>query len=184
MDLPNFGWVAPPLLDLRRLGLIYHQRCSILLRLVGPTGEMIVSANNSHAWKRVPMSEVPEVIRGQVPQVRAMPPMTWNGTLVGATETETHYLHLSAFPCEKCNGPLIAGSIGTRHDDISQETDIRKVGAACIACGFRPEIMVESSMKHSFRPIEWNWVIHDQAQPAGPSANALPAELSQDDARP
>jgi len=146
---------------------------------------MIVGREQFTCLEEVPMSEVPGAINGQVPQVRAMPPMTWKGTLVGAAETETHYLHLSAFPCEKCNGPVIAGSLGTRHDAITQETDVRKVGAACIVCGFRPEIMVESSMQHSFRPIEWNWVIHDQAQPTSPSADPLPAELSQDaDAKP
>jgi hypothetical protein len=26
-----------------------------------------------------------------------MPPMTWNGALVAAAETATHYLHLAAF---------------------------------------------------------------------------------------
>ena len=66
---------------------------------------------------------------------RMMPAMTWNGALVGPLETATHYLHLTAFPCQKCNGPVIAGSLGTRHDNITQETDIRLVGAICIACG-------------------------------------------------
>src|SRR5580765_1557142 len=87
-----------------------------------------------------------------------MSPMTWNGTLVDAAETATHYLHLSAFRCEKCNGPVIAGSLGTRLDDISQETDIRKIGAVCIACRFRPEIIAEQS--------HWRWK-------AGPSPGWL-----------
>lgn len=90
---------------------------------------------------------------------RAVPPMTWNGTLAGVAETKTHYLHLSAFPCEKCSGPVILGSLGTRLGDISQETDIRKIGAACIACGFRPETMLEPSVGHRFRPVEWKWAI-------------------------
>jgi hypothetical protein len=112
--------------------------------------------------------------------------MTWNGTLVDASNTVTHYLHLSAFPCEKCNGPVIAGSLGTRRDDISQETDIRKIGAACIACGFSPEKMVEPAVDHRFRPVEWKWAIkpHLQARqessPADSSDDPLSVELSQD----
>jgi hypothetical protein len=111
------------------------------------------------------MSEVPVVSDGPVANGRAMPPMTWNGTLVAATETATHYLHLSAFACENCNGPVIAGFMGTRHDDISKETDIRSVGAACLACGFRPEILLEPSVEHRFRPVEWNCAVPDRAQP-------------------
>jgi hypothetical protein len=111
---------------------------------------------------------------------RVAPPMTWSGTLVNAPDTVTHYLHLSAFPCEKCNGPVIAGSLGTRHDDISQETDIRKIGAACISCGFMPEKLAEPSVDHRFRPVEWNWAIKTQSPPTPPTEDSLSAELSQD----
>jgi hypothetical protein len=131
------------------------------------------------------MSHLPVASDDAAVRARAMPPMTWNGTLVTATETQTHYLHLAAFPCAKCNGPVIVGSLGTRRDDISQETDIRSVGAVCIACGLRPEIILEPSVEHRFRPVEWNWVIQDHAQPSGSNADLLPAELSQDaDAKP
>jgi hypothetical protein len=105
--------------------------------------------------------------------------MTWNGSRVSAEDTETHYLHLSAFPCEKCSGPVIVGLMGTRRDDISKETDIRKVGAACIACGFKPEIMVEPAVEHQFRPVEWNWVIRDNNLVAGSNADPLPADSPQ-----
>jgi len=91
-----------------------------------------------------------------------------------------HYLHLSAFPCEKCNGPVVVGWLGTRHDDLSKETNIRQVGAACIACGFMPQTMIEPSVGHHFRPVEWKSVIKEQAQPAGDGANPLVAELSRD----
>ena len=107
--------------------------------------------------------------------------MTWNGTLVDAADTETYYLHLSAFPCEKCNGPVVAGSLGTRHDHISKETDIRNIGAACIACGFRPEFMVEPAVEHRFRPVEWKWTIKDQPRPAGPGRLPIPADLSHEE---
>jgi hypothetical protein len=42
------------------------------------------------------------------------------------------YLHLSAYSCDKCAGPVIAGSIGVRENEISKETDIRGVGAICL----------------------------------------------------
>ena len=105
------------------------------------------------------MSEVPEFSDDPVVHNRMMPPMTWNGTLGGPEETATHYLHLTAFPCQKCNGPVIAGTLGTRHDDISRETDIRVVGAICIACGLRPEAILAPAVDHRFRPVEWRWAI-------------------------
>jgi hypothetical protein len=104
------------------------------------------------------MSEVPELSDDPIAN-RMMPPMTWNGALVGPLETATHYLHLTAFPCQKCNGPVIVGSLGTRHDVITQETEIRAVGAICIACGSRPEAILASAVDHGFRPIEWRWAI-------------------------
>ena len=100
----------------------------------------------------------------------AVPPMTWNGTLVSSTATMKHYLHLSAFPCQQCNGPVIAGWMGTRDDGISQETNVRKVGAACIACGFRPETIPAPAVGLCFRPAEWKWTIKDPAL-----GNACPA---------
>lgn len=126
------------------------------------------------------MSQTPLSSDAPVVGARAMPPMTWSGTMVGALETVTHYLHLSAFPCEKCNGPVIAGSLGTRHDVITQETDIRPIGAICLSCGFRPEIVLEPSKDHRFRPVEWNLTIRDLAGPALSADDALTAELSQD----
>jgi hypothetical protein len=107
----------------------------------------------------VPESDVPVVNK------RMMPPMTWNGTLAGAAETATHYLHLTAFPCQKCNGPVISGSLGIRHDVITQETEVHAVGAICIACGSRPEAILAPAVDHGFRPIEWRWAIKPPSQP-------------------
>jgi hypothetical protein len=115
--------------------------------------------------KESPMPEVPELSDELVVNARAMPPMTWNGSLVGPLETARHYLHLTAFLCQKCNGPVIAGSLGTRHDNITQETDIRPVGAICIACGFRPEAILPSTVDRGFRPVEWPWAIKPSSQP-------------------
>lgn len=124
------------------------------------------------------MPQVPIAGDASMVQARAMPSMTWNGTLVGLTDTETHYLHLSVFPCEKCNGPVIAGSMGTRHDDISQEMDIKPVGAACIGCGFRPEVAIERAVDHRFRPVEWKWMIKGATQPTDLSGASRPADAS------
>jgi hypothetical protein len=126
------------------------------------------------------MSQVPALSDDPKVTSRTMPATTWNGTLVEAAETVTHYLHLTAFPCEKCNGPVIAGSMGTRHDDISQETDVRAVGTVCIACGFRPEFMLEPSVDHRFRPVEWRWEIKHVPRPVFGTEDPLSAELSQD----
>jgi hypothetical protein len=139
--------------------------------------EMMV-LEESQSLGRGLMSQVPVLGDGSAARARAMPPMTWNGSLVSASETQTHYLHLSAFPCEKCSGPVVAGSLGTRRDDISQETDIRSVGAVCIACGLRPETILEPSVEHRFRPVEWKLAIKEHAQPAGPGIEQLPSELA------
>ena len=47
------------------------------------------------------------------------------------------YLHLCAYPCDACDGPVIAGSLAVRENEISKETDIREVGAICLSCGHR-----------------------------------------------
>ena len=111
------------------------------------------------------MSKVPELSDDPVVNARTMPPMTWNGVLVCPLETATHYLHLTAFPCQKCNGPVIVGSLGTRHDNITQETDIRAVRAICIACATRPEAILPSSVDQGFRPVEWPWAIKSPSRP-------------------
>jgi hypothetical protein len=137
--------------------------------------EMNVIPITQNALKKSPVSQVPS----QVPAV-SDDPVVKARTMPDLAETATHYLHLSASPCEKCNGPVIAGSLGTRRDDISQETDIKTVGAICIACGFRPEFVVEPSVDHHFRPVEWRWAIKQLPRPAPFSDDLLAVELSQD----
>jgi hypothetical protein len=92
----------------------------------------------------------------------------------------TQYLHLYAFPCDKCNGPVIVGSLGTREDDLSKETAISDIGAVCLACGCRPEALIEPLVGHSFRPVEWAWTIRQRAAAAEAGGDSLAAELSQD----
>lgn len=110
----------------------------------------------------------------------AEPPETWAGTLVKAAERAKHYLHLMAFPCEKCKGPVVAGRIGKRENDITQETDIAEMGAICLFCGSRPEALITASAARHFRPVEWEWVIENKAVALEPNGDPLPAELSQD----
>jgi len=39
------------------------------------------------------------------------------------------YLHVQAYSCDECKGPLISGSTGIRENEICRETDVREVGA-------------------------------------------------------
>lgn len=67
-----------------------------------------------------------------------------------------HYLHLSAFPCDTCAGPVIAGSTATRESEISKETDIRRTGVPiCLCCGRRQEEATEPARARHLLPISW-----------------------------
>jgi hypothetical protein len=67
------------------------------------------------------------------------------------------YLHLSAYSCDKCAGPVIAGSIGVRENEISKETDIRQVGAICLSCGHRQSKANTPGATRSFPPMQWEF---------------------------
>jgi hypothetical protein len=112
------------------------------------------------------------------------PPRTWAGTLVKEAERATHYLHLMAVPCEKCKGPVIAGWIGKREDDISHETEITGTGAICLSCGSRPEALIDPLQARRFRPVEWEWLVEIKPAVLEPSGDPLSDELSQDADRP
>jgi len=64
------------------------------------------------------------------------------------------YLHLSAYSCDKCRGPVVAGSTAVRENEISKETDIKQVGAICLTCGHRQGI-TELGVSRQFPPVEW-----------------------------
>lgn len=64
------------------------------------------------------------------------------------------YLHLSIHRCEKCKGPVLAGSLAIRESEITQESDIRYVGAACLCCGNSREIST-APIRH-LMPTEWD----------------------------
>jgi len=65
------------------------------------------------------------------------------------------YLHLSAYPCDACAGPVVAGSLAVRENAISKEIDIRQVGAICISCGHRQEKATEPARTRHMMPMEW-----------------------------
>jgi len=65
------------------------------------------------------------------------------------------YLHLSAYCCEVCNGPVIAGMVAVRENEISKETGITPVGAICLSCAHRQSGPAESGRARHLLPIEW-----------------------------
>ena len=66
----------------------------------------------------------------------------------------THYLHLSAYPCDDCRGPVVSGWLAVRENDVSTETDIKQVGAVCLSCGHR-QSKTEPGFIRQFPPVEW-----------------------------
>jgi hypothetical protein len=65
------------------------------------------------------------------------------------------YLHLSAYHCEKCGGPVISGSIAVRENEISRETDVRKIGSMCLACGHKQAQASEAGFTRQCPPVDW-----------------------------
>jgi len=68
------------------------------------------------------------------------------------------YLHLSAYSCDQCAGPVVAGVIAVRENEISKETDIREVGAICLSCGYRQRKATEPGFTRTFVPTRWESV--------------------------
>jgi hypothetical protein len=67
-----------------------------------------------------------------------------------------HYLHLSAYSCDKCAGPVVSGSTGVRENEISKETEIQRVGAICLSCGHRQSEPTLPGVSRDFHPIQWD----------------------------
>jgi len=67
-----------------------------------------------------------------------------------------HYLHIRAYYCDKCGGPVVSGSTGMRENEISRETDIREVGAICLSCGHRQKQGNSPGRTHDFPPVQWD----------------------------
>jgi len=67
------------------------------------------------------------------------------------------YLHLAAYSCDKCDGPVVAGSLAVRENEISKETEIRQVGAVCLSCGHRHGKTMALGISRQFPPVEWEF---------------------------
>lgn len=126
------------------------------------------------------MSQISLINEAPVHSGRVSPPRSWAGTLGKPAERAKHYLHLMAFPCQKCKGPVVAGWIGKREDDITRETDIAGMGAICLLCGSRPESLIDPLAARHFRPVEWEWIAEKRAEAMAGDADPLASELSQD----
>jgi hypothetical protein len=66
------------------------------------------------------------------------------------------YLHLSAYSCDECRGPVVSGLTGIRENEISRETDIREVGAICLSCGHRQSKATTPGGTRDFPPVLWD----------------------------
>ena len=69
---------------------------------------------------------------------------------------KSYYLHLRAFPCDICQGPVVSGSTGARDGDIQRETEIKEVGAICLSCGHRQKEPTETDSTRYFPPVLWD----------------------------
>lgn len=67
-----------------------------------------------------------------------------------------HYLHIRAFSCDRCAGPVISGSTGVRETEISNETEIRQVGEIRLTCGRRQSEATPPGVTRNFPPVLWN----------------------------
>jgi len=86
------------------------------------------------------------------------------------------YLHLSAYICDECKGPVVSGLLAVREDEISRETDIRPIGAICLSCGHRQPTMTEPGITHQFPPHQLGvGKAHRSSDPASWSG-AVPAQ--------
>ena len=65
------------------------------------------------------------------------------------------YLHLSVYPCDKCDGPVVRGSVAVRENEISKETEIRELGARCLSCGHRQAAASEAIFTRQLPPVSW-----------------------------
>ena len=66
-----------------------------------------------------------------------------------------HYLHLSVHRCEKCQGPVVTGSLAVRQNEISKETEKKEIGAICLSCGSRQTTATAGVDARHLMPMEW-----------------------------
>ena len=65
------------------------------------------------------------------------------------------YLHLSAYPCERCEGPVVRATLAVRENEISTESGIREVGAFCLSCSHKQNAVGPRSFTRQFPAVEW-----------------------------
>ena len=68
------------------------------------------------------------------------------------------YLHLSAYSCDQCRGPVVSGFVAVREDEISRETAVRQVGAICLSCGHRQDRAAALDSTCYFPPTRWELI--------------------------
>ena len=66
-----------------------------------------------------------------------------------------HYLHLSVYRCDKCQGPIVTGSVAARENEISKEIEKQEIGAICLSCGCRQSAAPKAALVRHFPPMEW-----------------------------
>jgi hypothetical protein len=71
------------------------------------------------------------------------------------TPSSKRYLHLSAYSCDNCEGPVVSGWFTVRENAISKETEIEQAGAICLSCGRRQGRMLDLGITRQFPPVEW-----------------------------
>jgi hypothetical protein len=64
-------------------------------------------------------------------------------------------LHLSAYTCNQCEGPVVAGSFGTRASGITRESPLIPIGAVCLACGHKQPELNNTDLVRHYAPTEW-----------------------------
>lgn len=71
------------------------------------------------------------------------------------TTVMTKYFHSSAYIRDKCHGPVIAATCGTRETEITREGDFSQLGAICLSCGRKPVDMTAARIVREFAPVKW-----------------------------
>jgi hypothetical protein len=66
-----------------------------------------------------------------------------------------HYLHLSVYRCDKCQGPVVTGSLAVRENEISKETEKQEIGAICLSCGHRQNSATGLVRIRHLPPMDW-----------------------------
>jgi hypothetical protein len=66
-----------------------------------------------------------------------------------------HYLHISVYRCDNCQGPVVSGSLAARESEISKEIEKREIGAICLSCGRRPSEATAPGRARHLLPIDW-----------------------------